>query len=177
MPSRRLMPRDSSLAMSHRSLHRVGLAVGCSVRRTRAARGSAPRCASSSGCFAMSTPNRRADASCGTRQQSAIVGASPTQNVPAVLGRERAANAARPSAMNGCGHAASSPPSALTALRRRQVLQRLDAGVDDLGELRGRARAGSGSLRQERRLGQALVEVLEDRQRLRDRVHACRRPR
>jgi hypothetical protein len=66
--------------------------------------------------------------------------------------------------MNG----GSTPPPrrrAADPLERRHVLQRLDPGIDDLGECAARARR-NGSRGRDRRIGPALVEVLEDRQRL-----------
>src|SRR5436190_1561059 len=60
----------------------------------------------------------------------------------------------------------------LHGLRGRQVLERLDARVDDLRELT-RTSAQVQVARQDRLLGPALFEVLEDRQRLRERANAA----
>src|ERR1044071_3441003 len=56
-------------------------------------------------------------------------------------------------------------PERLDPLERRGVLQRLDTGVDDLGE-RARPGAQERIARQDRRIGPAFVEGLEDRPRL-----------
>ncbi len=122
---------------------------------TRRARDSAPRSGAGARAGRRPTPNRRAEASCGTRQQSAIVGASPTQNAPADS-RAARSNAARPGSMKPRAHTVVVAAEVLDRVGHRQVLERLDPAVDDLGEpaharaqvrVRGAAAGGPGTAR------------------------------
>ena len=68
--------------------------------------------------------------------------------------------------MKSRAHSFASTASACSALEHGQVLQRLDAGVDHLGEL-ARARAQPRVRGQQRRRRETLFEVGDDRHRLR----------
>ena len=120
-----------------------------------------------------SMSTRRALASCGTRQTSASVGVSPWQKRPVAGSRASCGSSAsrptsiqylyqRPSAPRSHAHRVQSGSAARAGCRSGWMSQAI--AMRD----RAHARAAAASAGQQRRRRMRLVEVLDDRERLRE---------
>ena len=133
------------------------------------------------GYWEVSTPKRCAAYNCGTRQQSAIVGVSPWQNLPgeviALEMRIEGIESARDPLAHPCRYGGLVELELFLEIARgARVLQWLNVAGDDVRQ-HPHARAIDRVARNQTMVGKHLVEVLDDRERLREPlavVHQCR---